>query len=100
MLRDPWLRALAVLGCAIAAFYLISLLWQVVQAFADIIMLFFLAWLIAFVLEPLVGTLVEIGKGKRPIGWAGEVLAGKDRTKAGQTAPPHGLYLVQVLYPP
>ena len=62
MLRDPWLRALAVLGCAIAAFYLISLLWQVVQAFADIIMLFFLAWLIAFVLEPLVGTLIEAAR--------------------------------------
>jgi predicted PurR-regulated permease PerM len=62
MLRDPWLRALAILGCAIAAFYLISLLWQIVQAFADIIMLFFLAWLIAFVLEPLVGTLVEAGR--------------------------------------
>jgi predicted PurR-regulated permease PerM len=59
MLRDPWLRALAILGCAIAAFYLIGLLWQVVQTFADIIMLFFLAWLIAFVLEPLVGSLVE-----------------------------------------
>ena len=57
MLRDPWLRALAILGCAIAGFYLISLLWQVVQNLADIILLFFLAWLIAFVLEPLVGTL-------------------------------------------
>lgn len=59
MLRDPWLRTLAILGCAIAGFYLIGLLWQVVQEFADIILLFFLAWLIAFVLEPLVGTLVE-----------------------------------------
>src|SRR5215207_301030 len=59
MIRDPWLRALAILGCAIAAFYLVGLLWQIVQAFADIIMLFFLAWLIAFVLEPLVGSLVE-----------------------------------------
>jgi predicted PurR-regulated permease PerM len=57
MLRDPWLRALAILGCAIAGFYLVSLLWQVVQNLADIILLFFLAWLIAFVLEPLVGTL-------------------------------------------
>jgi len=56
-MRDPWLRALAILGCAIAGFYLISLLWQVVQNLADIILLFFLAWLIAFVLEPLVGTL-------------------------------------------
>src|ERR1044071_4277806 len=57
MLRDPWLRALAVLGCAIAGFYLVGLLWQVIQEFADIIILFFLAWLLAFVLEPLVGTL-------------------------------------------
>src|SRR4051794_6773640 len=59
MLRDPWLRALAILGCAIAGFYLVGLLWQVVQEFADIILLFFLAWLLAFVLEPLVGTLAE-----------------------------------------
>jgi predicted PurR-regulated permease PerM len=59
MLRDPWLRALAILGCAIAGFYLVGLLWQVIQEFADIILLFFLAWLLAFVLEPLVGALVE-----------------------------------------
>lgn len=59
MIRDPWLRALSILGCAIAGFYLISLLWQVLQEFADIILLFFLAWLVAFVLEPVVGTLVE-----------------------------------------
>ncbi|MBV9543084.1 MAG: AI-2E family transporter [Chloroflexi bacterium] len=59
MLRDPWLRALAILGCAIAGFYLISLVWQILQDFADIILLFFLAWLLAFVLEPLVSSLVE-----------------------------------------
>jgi predicted PurR-regulated permease PerM len=59
LIRDPWLRALSILGCAIAGIYLISLLWQVVQEFSDIILLFFLAWLVAFVLEPVVGTLVE-----------------------------------------
>jgi predicted PurR-regulated permease PerM len=59
MIRDPWLRALSVLGCGIAGFYLIGLLWQVAVEFADIILLFFLAWLVAFVLEPLVGALVE-----------------------------------------
>src|SRR5919205_2875266 len=59
LLRDPWLRALSILGCAIAGFYLIGLLWQVVQEFADIVLLFFLAWLVAFILEPVVGTLVE-----------------------------------------
>ena len=58
-IRDPWLRALSILGCAIAGFYLVGLLWGIVQEFADIILLFFLAWLVAFVLEPLVGTLVE-----------------------------------------
>jgi predicted PurR-regulated permease PerM len=59
VIRDPWLRALSVLGCGIAGFFLIGLLWQVVVEFADIILLFFLAWLVAFVLEPVVGTLVE-----------------------------------------
>jgi predicted PurR-regulated permease PerM len=59
MIRDPWLRALSILGCAIAGFYLVGLLWQVAEAFADIILLFFLAWLIAFVLEPVVTPLVE-----------------------------------------
>jgi predicted PurR-regulated permease PerM len=59
LIRDPWLRALSILGCAIAGFYLASLLWQLVEQFADIILLFFLAWLVAFVLEPAVGALVE-----------------------------------------
>jgi predicted PurR-regulated permease PerM len=59
LIRDPWLRALSVLGCAIAGVYLIGLLWQVIEQFADIILLFFLSWLVAFVLEPLVATLVE-----------------------------------------
>src|SRR5579859_2583904 len=59
MLRDPWLRALSVLACAIAGLYLGSILWGLVQEFADIILLFFLAWLVAFVLEPFVGTMVE-----------------------------------------
>ena len=64
LIRDPWLRALSILGCAIAGFYLVSLLLQVVEEFADIILLFFLAWLIAFVLEPVVGRLV-IGRMPR-----------------------------------
>lgn len=42
------------------------------------------------------GTLVEVGKGKRPAGWVAEVLASRDRTRAGQTAPAHGLCLVEV----
>jgi tRNA pseudouridine38-40 synthase len=45
------------------------------------------------------GTLVAVGKGKEPPGWPAEVLAQKDRTKAGMTAPPQGLFLVWVEYP-
>jgi len=46
----------------------------------------------------LVGTLLEVGRGKRPASWPNEVLADRDRRQAGATAPPHGLYLVQVFY--
>lgn len=46
----------------------------------------------------LVGTLVEVGEGRRPIGQVAEILAAKDRTRAGITAPAHGLELVSVRY--
>jgi tRNA pseudouridine38-40 synthase len=46
----------------------------------------------------IVGSLVEVGRGRRPPAWIGEVLAGKDRTLAGPTAPAHGLTLVEVTY--
>lgn len=47
----------------------------------------------------IVGTLVEVGRGVRPLAWPGEVLAAQERRAAGQTAPPHGLFLVRVDYP-
>ncbi len=46
----------------------------------------------------LVGTMVEIGKGKYPPGHLEEVLAKKDRRLAGPTAPPQGLFLLKVEY--
>jgi tRNA pseudouridine38-40 synthase len=46
----------------------------------------------------IVGTLVEVGKGARDAAWVAEVLAARDRRVAGQTAPPHGLFLVRVEY--
>jgi tRNA pseudouridine38-40 synthase len=47
----------------------------------------------------LAGTLVQVGIGKRPASWVEAVLDGRDRTKAGMTAPPQGLILREVEYP-
>ena len=44
------------------------------------------------------GTLVEAGRGKRDAQSISEVLQARDRRLAGQTAPPQGLFLVEVLY--
>jgi tRNA pseudouridine38-40 synthase len=46
----------------------------------------------------IVGTLVDVGKGKQPVTWPAQVLAAKDRRLAGMTAPPQGLFLVWVEY--
>ncbi len=44
------------------------------------------------------GTLLEVASGKREPESLKEILLAKDRTKAGRTIDPHGLYLVKVLY--
>lgn len=46
----------------------------------------------------LVGTLVEVGRRRRTPDDFAKVLAGRDRHAAGITAPPQGLYLVEVKY--
>ena len=47
----------------------------------------------------IMGVLLEIGQGRRPESWAGEVLEGRDRGKAGMTAPGQGLYFMGPEYP-
>jgi tRNA pseudouridine38-40 synthase len=39
----------------------------------------------------IVGSLLPIGRGERPVGWIAELLAGRDRRCAGPTAPAQGL---------
>jgi tRNA pseudouridine38-40 synthase len=48
----------------------------------------------------IVGTLVEVGRGARAPADVQRILAARDRRLAGVTAPPQGLYLLQVRYPP
>jgi tRNA pseudouridine38-40 synthase len=44
------------------------------------------------------GSLVEVGRGRRPPNWMADVLASRDRGRAGPTAPAKGLFLVSVTY--
>jgi tRNA pseudouridine38-40 synthase len=46
----------------------------------------------------MVGSLVHVGEGKWSIADFADALAARDRTRCGQVAPPHGLYLVRVDY--
>jgi tRNA pseudouridine38-40 synthase len=47
----------------------------------------------------IVGSLLMVGTGEQSGDWMGQLLAGRDRTQAGPTAPAQGLYLVKVTYP-
>lgn len=48
----------------------------------------------------LVGAMLMIGEGRRPPEFAGEALAGLTRPSSVNVAPPHGLTLEEVYYPP
>ena len=48
----------------------------------------------------LVGTLVQVGRGKMSLDQVRQLLVSGDRTQAGPTAPAHGLILVRVDYGP
>ncbi|SNY55407.1 tRNA pseudouridine38-40 synthase [Arsukibacterium tuosuense] len=45
------------------------------------------------------GSLLEIGMGRKPVSWLGELLQSRNRNLAAATAKPGGLYLVEVDYP-
>ena len=47
----------------------------------------------------IVGTLIDIGKGRMAPEAMAEVIASKDRSRAGTSAPACGLYLSRVDYP-
>lgn len=48
----------------------------------------------------LVGSLIYVGSGAKPVSWLAEVLQGKDRSRAAPTFMPDGLYLAQIDYDP
>ncbi|HEX5523486.1 MAG TPA: tRNA pseudouridine(38-40) synthase TruA, partial [Pedococcus sp.] len=48
----------------------------------------------------LVGAVVPVGEGRRPVEWPAEVLVAGRRDPAVAVMPPHGLSLEEVVYPP
>ena len=48
----------------------------------------------------LVGAVVPVGQGRRPVDWPAQVLAAGARDAAVAVMPPHGLSLEEVVYPP
>ena len=46
----------------------------------------------------IVGSLVEVGRGRQPVEWISAAIASRHRAMAGPTAPPEGLFLVRVEY--
>jgi tRNA pseudouridine38-40 synthase len=53
-----------------------------------------------YMVRSMVGTLVEVGMGKRRADDIPVLLEARDRTRAGMTAPARGLFLAAVSYPP
>jgi predicted PurR-regulated permease PerM len=65
--RDPWIRALVIVLVAISGLYLAGLIWQIAAQLADVILLFFLAWVVAFILEPVVDLLERQARFSRSL---------------------------------
>jgi tRNA pseudouridine38-40 synthase len=52
-----------------------------------------------YMIRIIVGTLAEVGSGRRDPQAMAQILASRDRRRAGRTADPQGLTLLQILYP-
>jgi tRNA pseudouridine38-40 synthase len=52
-----------------------------------------------YMVRKIVGTLIEVGKGRLAPSDILEIFAARDRSRSGPTVPPEGLYLVSLEYP-
>lgn len=52
-----------------------------------------------YMVRKMVGTLIEVGRGRLVVGDIAQIFEARDRTRSGPTMPPEGLYLVGLEYP-
>jgi tRNA pseudouridine38-40 synthase len=52
-----------------------------------------------YMVRKIVGTLIEVGKGRLTPADIPEIFQARDRSRSGPTVPPEGLYLVALEYP-
>jgi predicted PurR-regulated permease PerM len=57
---QTWLTALVTLGCLVAFFVVVDYVGKWYAFFSDVIMIFFLAWLLAFILSPVANGLLHL----------------------------------------
>jgi predicted PurR-regulated permease PerM len=67
LFRDPWFRTLVILLTIIAALYLGQMVWSLVAQVGDLVLLFIVAWMISFILEPTVTALSQVPRISRPV---------------------------------
>jgi predicted PurR-regulated permease PerM len=58
--QQRWLTAVLVLGTFVLGMVAIGITWSVFYSFGDVILVFFLAWLLAFILSPVVAGLTRL----------------------------------------
>ncbi len=71
---------------------------QITETADEIVIDFFGSGFLQYMVRILVGTLIEVGEGKRTPESMEELLEAKDRKLAGPTAPASGLMLMEVRY--
>jgi tRNA pseudouridine38-40 synthase len=72
-----------------------------VRRFADFVVLDVTAnAFLQHMVRNIAGALLQVGRGEKAAGWVGDVLTARNRDLVGATAPPTGLYLVDVQYGP
>jgi len=66
MKRNPWFRALLILGVAFLGVQLFLIVWHFGSHFAQTILIFFLAWMLSFILNPAVDVVARRWRLGRP----------------------------------